>query len=440
MVPRRALLRSLGAALTAGVAGCTDVLTGGDDGTDRTGTPIEDSTPGDDATPTTTPTATVSPTPEPTPSASPTPTPTFAETEGTPSFTPGGDVDEFGRAVALSGEVAVVGAPDYRGGSVFVFESGDDGWTRSARFGADRALDFGLSVARAEGMVVAGAPGSTPEGEAVVFERTGDGWTRTRLRPWEDDGGDSRHFGTWVACDGRTAAVSGVTRHFGPMEDYEGSVFVFQRANGEWNGVQKLATGEGDLFGTDVSLAGDRMLVGAPNAATGPGETHTGAVYVYERTDGPWHRAATLVPDGAVDRAFFGGSVATDGATAVVGAKRLDGPGVVYAFERTGGGWRQRARLSPGADPLSGAAVDDFPVACADGVAVVGVPEARESGRAYAFERTGGRWRRATALSTGETDPDENFGQSVAVAGGTALVGAPRPFTGQSGRGYLFDV
>lgn len=444
MRPRRDLLRSLGAALTAGLAGCSG---GNGPETDDPETPPDDSTPTDGSTPTRTPTATLTPEPTPSPTPSPTPTPeptpTFGETVRTPTFNPGGgDLTAFGTEVALADGLAVAGSPAQDAGSVYVFESGSDRWTQAATFVPDDATNFGRAVALAGETVVAGAPDTDTRGAAYVFERTDDGWTRqTRLRPpTEADDEDFRDFGRSVAYDGATAVVGEIDVHIGPEASFTGEVLVYEGSGANWSGPTRITTGDFDLFGTDVAVAGDRLLVGAPYAETAP-DTNSGAVYEYERTDGGWQQAATIVPDEAAHHELFGGTVALDGTTALVAAPGIDSPGGAYVFERTDGGWQQQAQLTPGADDAINAEPDSFGVALADGVAVVGVPEAPETGRAYTFERVDGEWRRATALVPADADPPvDDFGWSVAIDGDTAFVGGPRSPGSVRGKGYLFDV
>ncbi len=438
MRPRRDLLRSLGAALTAGLAGCSGVFSG-----DDPETPLDDAPPTDGSTPTRRPTATLTPSPTPSPTPTPEPTPTFGETVRTPTFNPGGgDLTAFGTEVALADGLAVAGSPAQDAGSVYVFESGSDRWTQAATFVPDDATNFGRAVALAGETVVAGAPDTDTRGAAYVFERTDDGWTRqTRLRPpTEADDEDFRDFGRSVAYDGATAVVGEIDVHIGPEASFTGQVFAFEGSGADWTDGTRITTGDFDLFGTDVAVAGDRMLVGAPHAETAP-DTNSGAVYEYERTDGGWQQAATIVPEDAAHHELFGGTVALDGTTAVVAAPGLDGPGAAYVFERTDGGWSQQARLTPGADDATNAEPDSFGVACRGDVAVVGVPQAPESGRAYTFERVDGEWRGVAALVPREADPAVNdFGWSVALDGDTAFVGAPLASGPRRGTGYLFDV
>src|SRR5690606_34393161 len=68
--------------------------------------------------------------------------------------------------------------------------------------------------------------------------------------------------------------------------------------------IKASNTGEGDQFGSSVSLSGDTLAVGASSeasAVTGVGgdqadnsASYSGAVYVFKRTDGVWAQEAYL--------------------------------------------------------------------------------------------------------------------------------------------------
>ncbi len=92
--------------------------------------------------------------------------------------------NNFGRAVSISGDYAIVGAPFHYGGSVYIFKNTANIWTeKQAIVGSDTALNdyFGSSVSISGKSAIVGAYGddvaSTPEdpakytaGAAYVFE------------------------------------------------------------------------------------------------------------------------------------------------------------------------------------------------------------------------------------------------------------------------------
>ena len=106
-----------------------------------------------------------------------------------------------------------------------------------------------------------------------------------------------------------------------------------------------------DEFGGSVAIDGDTVVVGANQYYKGG----SGAVYVFRTSDG-WdtHTEIKLkASDGAVSDSF-GYSVAIDGTTIVVGAASeggtggLTGPGAIYIFNTTDGGatYDQVAKLT----------------------------------------------------------------------------------------------
>mgnify|MGYP002277417346 CR=1 FL=1 len=434
MVSRRALLRAFGVSVPAGLAGCNGLTNSGGD---------EAATPTRTATPTTTLPPPTGGEPSPatrsetrtentTVTSSPTETASAGVTEeaGTPVFTPApnGTVDEFGRAVALSADAAIVLA---EGHGAYVFEA-DGGWRLTTVLTPDDGEHFGgynISAAMVGEEAILGGPGAGSEGGAVyLFARDDDQWRqRNQFVPDED----RDEFGRSVAFDGERVIV-GDNNNPTTMESWSGSAYVFGRDEGNWTQEAALGSDAENLFGTAVAVAGDTVLIGAPYAESEGRET--GAVFVYEQTDGEWLQQTTLTPDDPVDDGLFGQAVALDGDTAVVSAPG-DGGSSAYVFEQTETGWTRRARLTA-TDADSGG---DFgrSVAYTDGLAVLGAPDAGESGHAYVF-RAANDWTGTRRLVPKNPNQDAEFGFAVALHDTTALVGSP-VFRAAS-PAYLFDL
>jgi hypothetical protein len=144
---------------------------------------------------------------------------------------------------------------------------------------------------------------------------------------------------------------------------------------------------------------------------------------------------AKLTASDAAANAFFGGSVAISGDTAIMGADADfdDGgtelnPGAAYVFLRSGVNWSQQQRLTAS----DGAASDHFGFAVGvDGdTAIVGARRddnagGTNAGAAYVFVRSGGVWTEQQKLTASDGAAGDDFGHSVAVWGDTAVVGAP---------------
>lgn len=111
--------------------------------------------------------------------------------------------DGFGRAVALDAQTALVAGE----GVVAVFTRRDGVWSQTAELRAeDSAGDFGHDVGLSGDRAIVGAPqADAGAGAAYVFARTGETWRQqAKLQPT----GSAREFGYAVAIHGSVAAVS----------------------------------------------------------------------------------------------------------------------------------------------------------------------------------------------------------------------------------------
>ncbi len=194
----------------------------------------------------------------------------------------------------------------------------------------------------------------------------------------------------------------------------------------------KITPGDADAedqFGFSVSMSGDSVVVGA--IRSGPAKfSRSGAAYVFEKHGARWMEQAKLTAHDAEEGDRFGVSVCIRGTYAIVGASR-DGDagafsGSAYVFERSGGQWTERAKLTAadaGAGDMFG-----FAVAIAGNYAVVGAYRddagGRESGSAYVFVREGRRWVQRAKLRPSNTAPEQWFGRSVAISEDRIAVGA----------------
>ena len=193
----------------------------------------------------------------------------------------------------------------------------------------------------------------------------------------------------------------------------------------------KLLASDGaasDLFGGDVALDGDTAVIGARRHDDNG--LNSGAAYVFTRTAGVWTEQVKLLPaDGA---AFdeFGVRVALDGDTAVIGAFGDDDNGFdsgsAYVFTRTAGVWTEQAKLLP-ADGTEGDIFGTSVTLDGDTV-VIGADgdddNGSNSGSAYVFTRTAGVWTQQVKLLPADGAAGDEFGVSVGLDGDTAVIGA----------------
>ena len=135
--------------------------------------------------------------------------------------------DNFGRAISLNGDTALVGAylKNKGTGAAYIFVRSDTTWTQQAELTAiDPAAGavFGIAVSIDGGLALVGAyKGNGGLGEAYVFAQSGTNWTTSmQLKAANGMTGDS--FGQQVSISGGTVIV-GAQNHAGG----EGAVYVF---------------------------------------------------------------------------------------------------------------------------------------------------------------------------------------------------------------------
>jgi hypothetical protein len=268
------------------------------------------------------------------------------------------------------------------------------------------------------------------------------------------DGAANDFFGYSVAIAGDTALVGAYNDGVGANTS-QGSAYVFTRSGSTWSQQAKLTANDGaagDYFGVSVAIAGETALVGAFRDDVGANPDQ-GSAYVFSRSGATWSQQTKLTANDGAANDRFGWSVAIAGETALVGAYYDDvgantEQGSAYVFSRAGSTWSQQAKLT--AAPGDGAAGDYFgySVAIAGDTALVGAPydtvgaNARQ-GSAYVFSRAGSTWSQQAKLTAapGDGAAGDYFGYSVAIAGETALVGAHLDDVGANtdqGSAYVF--
>lgn len=293
---------------------------------------------------------------------------------------------------------------------------------------------FGEAVAVSGDVAVVGARldghAGTYSGAAYVYERIEampGAWGAIRKLVASDAvAGDQ--FGFSVAIDGDTLAVSAPS----------GAVYVYERNLGgpsQWGEVKKLVPSDGALginFGFSLSIRGGVLVVGTQS---GSGED-PGSAYVYERDaggPGNWGAVGVLVPSDSAARDGFGHSVSNDDGTIVVGALGVPGssPGAAYVYRRQADGaenWEEVKKLIA-SDTPSVSNGFGMSVSISGDTLLVGARIAPPdfSGAAYVFERDHGgvgNWGEVKKITAADGMTSDRFGHAVAIDGDTVVVGA----------------
>jgi len=197
--------------------------------------------------------------------------------------------DEFGYAVSISGDFAIIGARGDKDKSyAYIFKREGTGWIQQQKLtinAAGREGYYWVSVAIDGEYAIVGASGDNHYGAVQIFKREGTTWIRqdilgTFIR------GSKDNFGCAVSIYGEYAVVGARGDSAGY---YSGAVFIFKREGSAWIYQQKLKgndTVAGDDFGRSVSINGDYFIVGAP--LDDEGTNSAGSAYIFKRENAIW--------------------------------------------------------------------------------------------------------------------------------------------------------
>lgn len=297
---------------------------------------------------------------------------------------------------------------------------------------------LGSPVVLAGNVALVGAPyatvnGNLYQGAVYVFTKTNGVWTQTQKLS-AGDSGASDNFGTAIAVSGGTAIIGApnatVNGNYG-----QGAAYVFTESSGVWSQAQELVASDGaagNMMGYSVAIDGTTALVGDPTEWVN-GNDSQGAVYVFTENGNTWSQAQKLIAsDGAQDDTF-GGSIALDGNTALISSSlaAIDGnadQGAVYVFTDSGDVWNQTQKFTS-SDGESGDLFGNS-LALSGTEALVGAFAATvngnpDEGAAYVFVDSGGTWSQTQKLIASDGAQNHSFGSAVALDGSTALIGAP---------------
>jgi FG-GAP repeat len=256
-------------------------------------------------------------------------------------------------------------------------------------------------------------------------------------------------FGATVAIDGPLAMVGAIWDDT-DAGDTAGTVSVWRFEGGVWVFDTQLAASDAaanDQFGRQLALDGSVAVIGVRGDETVVGP-NAGSAFVYRRSGGVWIEEAHLFASDAVNGDGFGGAVGIDDEVIIISSIGADtgasNGGRAYIFRRVNGDWVEEASLLP--EPLQNGAEFGVSVSISGGVAVVGawredIGPMFDAGVAYVYRYDGLGWPLEATLVASDAATQAMFGRSIAVEGSRVLVGAWQDsFEAQTARGaaYVF--
>ncbi len=290
----------------------------------------------------------------------------------------GGAGDQFGVSVDISANYMIIGAPlndsTYFNGVAYIYVRNGDDWqflTQLESINTTSGINFGIAVAITEDYAVVGASGGSVH-QIEIFKRIGSTWSRD----WSRTETGAVHFGEAVDVYGDYAIVGdyganktriyyrdsgfwvfqedldpSASNQFGysvslfgdyavvgvpQTSSFDGAAEIYERSGTNWlpdKSVEPPVSGLTGLYGTSVSISGSDIIIGAPNSST---------VYFYRLNGSTWGFHSEQSITGVVASDSFGWSVSVTDRVAAIGAPGTSSGanvGCVYMFEKYGDNW-----------------------------------------------------------------------------------------------------
>jgi hypothetical protein len=260
----------------------------------------------------------------------------------------------FSWSLDIYGDTIIIGAPldddkGYQSGSAYIFFWNGASWSFQQKLTApdgEIGDEFGSAVALSENTALIGSHYDSElgflAGSAHFFHRIGTSWGYQQ-KLTASDGAAHNAFGSAVTLDGDTAIIGA------PRSD---SAYAFNWNGFDWIEEAKLTTLKSSsfsFFGAALELDNELLAIGAPRDDA-QGVTDSGSVYIFDRSAGSWAETTKLVASDAAYRDFlstranwsmsglmFTHGVSISGQVVVAGAWLQDGAvtrsGAAYIFE-----------------------------------------------------------------------------------------------------------
>ena len=333
----------------------------------------------------------------------------------------------LGRAVSISGNFAIAGAPSeddsfYDQGVAMVYFFDGTKWVFIQKLtDPDPAIgeQFGVNVAFSGNFALVGSlyddVDIPNQGSVSVFQFDGTSWVFMQ-RIIDPTGGMNFGFGTGLAISGDFIAVGS------PYDDTyangRGSVNIFQLVNGVWVWTEELIDSQGadgDNFGTTVAMDGTHLAIGAPRDDVSGNDTQ-GSVLTYRYNGANWVFGEKLTISGAFN--LFGWSIDLEGNQLLIGAYYYQSKGVVNLYRYNGtswiGSWIFNSEVLDTGDYFG------YAVCISGNYVLIGalytdIAPINNIGSAYLYQKIGNGWQRIQQLTDPGRRTGDEFGSSVSL-------------------------
>ncbi|KGJ94848.1 LruC domain-containing protein [Colwellia psychrerythraea] len=301
---------------------------------------------------------------------------------------------------------------------------------------------LGSSVAISGDIAVIGAPGSAGDlGQACLYQRSSENWSLLTCLSPNTEIGSVQLFGNAVSISGELLVISAEKKQNGK----HGVAYVYQRQGDTWLQQAELISvnsSSNDKFASTISISENYIAIGSPGFSA----NNSGAVHIFKSTTSGWVEDIVITPISSFKSANFGASLMLAGEYLIIGdddhGRAHEGTG--YIYRREDDLWSLQASLKGG--DITKSANFATSVAISKDYAIIGaksennplIKKHKKSGAVYVYKRTGKLWSSQAKLLASDAQQGDNFGSSVAISADHLLIGAE---SNNSSRGstYLFQ-
>jgi hypothetical protein len=276
-------------------------------------------------------------------------------------------------------------------------------------------------------------------GSATVMLKQADGTLKLIQKIVSPNRQRQGHFGQTVAVSGDYVAI-GAPHETVNGTPWIGAVYIYKWDGSKLNLMSQLLgvkdAGDRD-FGYSLAMDGTNLVIGSNYLRYG--KPMNGIAYLYTMEKGIWLRKQWLVPTDLDSHSYYGMRVAIDGGTIVVGS---DDPALhFHVFTFDGRYWNEQDRVFVPAKVKSIGIDGDY------------IFYSNEDFRSYlidlgvvqVYKRTSGSWIHHQTLTASDransgwapSTTGPNFGFSLDVSDGVAVIGAPFDDINETGEDRL---
>ena len=342
---------------------------------------------------------------------------------GDESIEPG---DNFGYAVGISGDYAIVGAPyddvgQNNSGAAYIYHREGNQWVKEAKIKATNPVQseyFGWAVDIDGNTAVIGT--NQGRGAVYIFERNNVNWSkRHKFSPCNDS---NAKFGNSVSISGHTIVVGAP---YNQGDDY-GSVFIYVRGENVWEEQEEIKDNvyAKQRFGFSVSIDGNHIVVGTPYAIHPNNNSYFyNSVALYVRNDNSWTQLDKVSKFSSSGNNDFGYSVSISGQYIIVGSNHRN---IINPYKISNA--NTLLSLSSFSPPDSAKSFG-YQISISGNYAVIGAYNDNNnySGSIFIYELIENGWKFHSKIipENVNTKESNHFGQAVAISGSTVIGSDP---------------